>query len=146
MISTSNGFIFFSIHQGPSKLLNPNTYLTVLSYTEMEVSCNYNIIRKGSFGFTDAFLDPLAAIRAITWKSILFDFDKVLKTDSFLELCHSNLVHDEAKQTRCDYRQVGILLLRTVLEELRTVPFDLIFMKPKVFKPNHKSKYGTSYY
>jgi len=120
--------------KGPSKLLNPNTYLNVISYTDnMEVSCNYNIIRKGSYGFMDASMGPLSATRAITWKSILFNFDKVLKTDSFLELCHSNLVQDEANtRISCDYRNVGILLLRTVLDELRTLPLDLMFMKRKV--------------
>lgn len=79
----------------------------------------------------------------MTWKSILFNFDEVLKTDAYVELCHSTLAEEEITESCCDYfewigEQVAILLLRTVLDELRLLPLDLIFMKPTITKPFQK--------
>ena len=98
------------------------------------VESQYSITRKGTTGFLDASFEPLSALRSIVWKSLLLDFPQVVKTESYLSLCHSTLTDD--KETRsavyfeCFGDQVGILLLRTVLDELALIPPELIFMVP----------------
>lgn len=119
--------------------MSPNNYLGIISYIDIDSSeCDYVVKRKGLHGFEDATLDPLCALRSIVWKSVLTNFQQVLKTDSYVELCHTTL--DSGKEGRdeeCSIfeafgDQVGILLLRTVLDELRSIPPELIFMTPKI--------------
>ena len=67
---------------------------------------------------------------------MLTNFQQVLKTDSYVELCHTTLEKEkESQDGECSIfeafgDQVGIILLRTVLDELRSIPSELIFLKP----------------
>ena len=102
---------------------------------------NYTVTRKGSAGFVDAQLQPLSALKAVLWKSVLLDFQQVMKTDSFLTLFHSTIedmgsdVTEFMTHSEC-LDQVGCLLLRTILKELSVMQHDHIFMSRKVLRIN----------
>jgi len=118
-------------------LLSPNNYLGIISYIDIDrIECDYVVKRKAPLGYDDAILEPLCALRSIVWKSVLKNFQQVLKTDSYIELCHTTLKENEESLEEAEYSnfeswgdQVGILLLRTVLDELRSIPYEFISLK-----------------
>ena len=135
--SSTIDFLQCSLYaKGPSKLLSVNNYLGVISSVQdFDLNPNdYAIIRKATAGFLDAPFEPLSALRAIVWKDTLLNFNRVLKTESYVSLCHSTLRHDEetrsAEYFECFGDQVGILLLRTVLDELASIPPEFMFISP----------------
>ena len=88
----------------------------------------YTINRKCPTSHNVSF-QPLSALTSLMWKSLFLDFSKVLKTESYLDLCHSTLASDKhtrsAEYFECFGDQVGILLLRNILDELALLPSSM---------------------
>ncbi len=114
------------------------------------VHSQYSITRKGCIGFLNASFDPLSVLKSFVWKKMLLDFPQVLKSEAYLSLCHSTLTDDEetrlAEYFECFGDQVGILLLRSILDELAVIPPELVFMSPSSIRSvsNYCSDFMTT--
>ncbi len=106
-------------------------------------SC-YTIVREGTVGYADALFPPLSVLNSVVWKSALLNFQALMKTESYISLCHDTMMaksnaaaaadddnddndddddDDELQRMIPEYferfgDQFGILLLQMILEQL----------------------------
>ncbi len=101
-----------------------------------DVDSCYSVVRKGAPGFDDASFPPLSVLKSIVWKSVLLNFQTLMKTESYIQLCHDTMANDGEMQQTPEYLekigdQFGALLLQMVLEQLTQIPPELVFMTRK---------------